>query len=93
MIASSWTNPAESERNRRWTRRIFNAIAEHVPPAVYMNDMDQDYGDERVRQAYGENYPRLVAIKRTYRYPTNFFRANRNISQRLTPRRRGRNAA
>jgi hypothetical protein len=78
VIASSWTNPAESERNRRWTGELFHAIEEHVPPAVYVNDMDQDFGDERVRQAYGENYSRLVAIKRTYD-PTNFFRANRNI--------------
>jgi FAD/FMN-containing dehydrogenase len=78
VIASSWTDPTESERNRRWTGELFRAIDQHVPRAVYVNDLDQDDGDERVRQAYGENYPRLVAIKQKYD-PTNFFRANRNI--------------
>ena len=35
-------------------------------------------GEDRVRDAYGENYARLVALKNKYD-PTNFFRLNQNI--------------
>ena len=45
---------------------------------VYVNDMGHDEGSERVRSAYGENYPRLATIKAQYD-PTNFFRMNQNI--------------
>ena len=37
-----------------------------------------DEGIRRVRAAYGENYSRLVALKRTFD-PGNLFRANQNI--------------
>ena len=34
---------------------------------------------DRVREAYGRNYERLVAIKAAYD-PTNFFRSNQNVA-------------
>jgi FAD/FMN-containing dehydrogenase len=59
-----------------------------VPAAFYVNDLDQDEGTERVKEAYGENYPRLVEIKRKYD-PTNFFRVNRNIRPAPEPQPAG----
>ena len=35
-------------------------------------------GEQRVREAYGPNYERLVTLKNKYD-PTNFFRLNANI--------------
>jgi len=44
---------------------------------AYINFMMEE-GEERIRATYGENYERLVAIKKKYD-PTNFFRVNQNI--------------
>jgi hypothetical protein len=35
-------------------------------------------GEQRVREAYGQNYERLVALKQKHD-PINFFRINQNI--------------
>jgi FAD/FMN-containing dehydrogenase len=45
---------------------------------VYVNDPGDDDGTERVRNAYGTNYARLVELKNKYD-PTNLFRLNQNI--------------
>jgi FAD/FMN-containing dehydrogenase len=44
---------------------------------VYANNLG-DEGTDRVHAAYGENYPRLVALKNKYD-PANFFRLNQNV--------------
>ena len=78
VIASSWTEPTESERNISWTRELFQAIERHVPRGVYVNDLDRDEGGDRVRHAYGDNFAKLLAMKQKYD-PTNLFRVNQNI--------------
>ena len=77
VIIANWTDPAHHERNTTWARDLFAAVQSQVSRAAYVNFLDRDDG-ERVRAAYGENYDRLVAVKRTYD-PTNFFRMNQNI--------------
>jgi FAD/FMN-containing dehydrogenase len=47
---------------------------------VYVNDLGDEEA-ERVRDAYGGNYARLLALKKRYD-PTNFFRMNQNIDPR-----------
>lgn len=78
VILSSWTDPAETDRNIAWTRELYAAIRPHAPSGVYVNDLDGDEGQQRVREAYGANYDRLVALKTQFD-PTNFFRMNNNI--------------
>lgn len=50
----------------------------HLEDAVYVNNLG-DEGADRVQSAYGDNYPRLTAIKQAYD-PENLFRANQNIA-------------
>ena len=65
--------------NIRWTREFYEAVRPQLPGGVYVNDLVVDEGEACVREAYGENYPRLAAIKAKYD-PTNFFRQNQNIT-------------
>jgi FAD/FMN-containing dehydrogenase len=52
-------------------------MARHATGGVYVNLLGTDEGD-RVRSAYGDNYERLVEIKRRWD-PDNVFRGNHNI--------------
>jgi FAD/FMN-containing dehydrogenase len=77
LIGSQWSEATDSDRNLQWTRALFEAMRPHLEAAVYVNNLG-DEGPGRVQAAYGENYPRLAAVKRTYD-PDNLFRANQNI--------------
>ncbi len=77
LIGSQWSNATDSDRNVQWTRALFEAMEPHLEESVYVNNLG-DEGPLRVQAAYGENYPRLATLKRTYD-PANFFRANQNI--------------
>jgi FAD/FMN-containing dehydrogenase len=77
LILSQWADPSDSEENIRWTRALFEAMEPFFEEGVYVNNLGEE-GEERVREAYGENYGRLVALKDKYD-PTNIFRLNQNI--------------
>jgi FAD/FMN-containing dehydrogenase len=77
LILSQWADPAESERNVEWTRSLFGAMEPFFEGGVYVNNLG-DEGEDRVREAYGANYERLLALKGKYD-PTNLFRLNQNI--------------
>lgn len=83
IILSSWIDPRDSESNIRWTRELFGAVQTHVRRAVYVNMLDRDEGEQRVHDAYGENYERLLNLKAKYD-PTNFFRLNQNITSEVS---------
>jgi len=78
VILSAWTDPEETDRNIRWTRDLFHSAEPHLSGRTYVNDLDRDEGDERVRGAYGQNYERLITLKAKYD-PANFFSLNQNI--------------
>jgi hypothetical protein len=77
LIQSQWSDATDSDRNVQWTRALFEAMEPHLEESVYVNNLG-DEGPGRVRAAYGRNFPRLAALKRTYD-PSNLFRANQNI--------------
>jgi len=78
VILSAWEDPAASDRNVAWTRTLYEELSPHLSSGVYVNDLDRDETEERVRSAYGVNYERLGALKTRFD-PTNFFRLNNNI--------------
>jgi FAD/FMN-containing dehydrogenase len=78
VTISVWDDPAETERNVQWTRDLYEAIDPYLSRGVYVNVLDSDEGFARVKAAYGENYDRLLALKRQYD-PMNLFRMNHNI--------------
>jgi FAD/FMN-containing dehydrogenase len=77
LILSQWPDPADSPQNIAWTRELFDAISPFFATGVYVNNLGEE-GEERVRQAYGRNYERLLALKTKYD-PTNLFQHNQNI--------------
>jgi hypothetical protein len=77
LILSQWSDATDTDRNVEWTRALFQAMQPHLEESVYVNNLG-DEGPTRVQAAYGANYPRLAALKRTYD-PDNLFRANQNI--------------
>jgi hypothetical protein len=83
LILSQWSEATDSDRNLQWTRALFEAMRPHLEASVYVNNLGNE-GPGRVRAAYGENYPRLAALKRAYD-PDNLFRANQNIDPSTDP--------
>ena len=77
VLAGEWLDPAEDEANIAWVRSTFEAVAPYTADAVYVQLPDADEPD-RVRAAYGPNWERLVALKRTWD-PDNVFHLNQNI--------------
>jgi FAD/FMN-containing dehydrogenase len=51
---------------------------EPLTNGFYVNELAHDDPAHRVRGTYGDNYPRLLALKKQYD-PTNLFRMNANI--------------
>lgn len=76
-IDGAWTDPSLTERSIRWTREYWEALRPYAARGAYVNFLG-DEGHDRVKEAYGPHYERLVAVKRKYD-PQNLFRMNQNI--------------
>ncbi|HEU0247363.1 MAG TPA: FAD-binding oxidoreductase [Gaiellaceae bacterium] len=77
-VYALWGDPADTEDNVAWTRETWDAIQPYASGGVYVNDLSEDEGDDRVRLAYGPNYDRLAQIKGIYD-PDNVFSLNANV--------------
>ena len=58
---------------------MWTAIQPFTAGGVYVNELGEDEGSDRVRLAYGANYERLPQIKARYD-PDNMFCLNANIT-------------
>ena len=73
LISSAWAEPADSERNIRWTREFYAAMEPQRAPAIYINYMYlSDEGEGRAREVYGQHAERLAELKAKYD-PANVF--------------------
>jgi FAD/FMN-containing dehydrogenase len=77
---STWTDASQNERNISWARELVAAMRPFSQGGLYLNF--PGFGEEKegmLRDAYGKNYERLVALKKQYD-PGNLFRMNLNIA-------------
>jgi FAD/FMN-containing dehydrogenase len=65
------------ERNKEWARSSWTRL-EPLTHGRYVNYASGDDRDSHLSAAFGDNYPRLAALKKQYD-PTNLFRLNANI--------------
>jgi FAD/FMN-containing dehydrogenase len=78
-IYSLWTDPSQNDRNIAWVRQTWTGVQSFVSGGVYVNELGEDDGLDRVEMAFGLNYDRLQRIKARYD-PNNVFRLNANIA-------------
>jgi FAD/FMN-containing dehydrogenase len=71
--------PANAAAITDWTKRYWEALHPYSAGGAYVNFLMHDEGGDRVKATYGDNYDRLVEVKRRYD-PDNLFRVNQNIA-------------
>ncbi len=78
VIAGIDGDPANKEKITKWTKDYWEALHPYSAGGAYVNMMMDDEGQERMKAAYRDNYPRLAQIKKKYD-PANLFHINQNI--------------
>ena len=73
-------DPANNARLTQWAKDYWLALHPFSAGGGYVNMM-MDEGEDTVKAAYRDNYPRLAEVKRKYD-PGNLFRVNQNIKPR-----------
>ena len=77
LIIAQWTDSSQNEACIGWARETYARLLQYSDGGVYSNYMDDDE-TARLGKAYGDNLPRLQALKNTYD-PDNIFHLNQNI--------------
>jgi FAD binding domain/Berberine and berberine like len=77
LFLGGWDDPQANDANVAWVRGLWERSRPLASAGVYVNYLGTE-GDERIHDAYGHNYARLVSVKQQYD-PQNFFRLNQNI--------------
>ena len=78
-IYSLWTDATLNTPNIAWVRETWSRMEPFIAGGVYVNELGEDEGADRVQVAYGKNYERLARIKAKYD-PANLFCLNANIA-------------
>lgn len=85
LVHPATDNSADCATMIEWARKCWTEVKPFAERAVYVNALEDavEEGEARVREAYGVNYDRLVALKNRYD-PANLFRLNSNITPHKT---------
>jgi len=75
-VWAAWDKASESDRDVVAVRGFWRALQPYTSGYYVNTDIPDD--EKRLRETYGDNYPRLVQLKNKYD-PTNLFRLNANI--------------
>jgi FAD/FMN-containing dehydrogenase len=70
-------DPANNPKMIQWARDYWEALHPYSAGGAYINMMMEE-GEERIKAAYRDNYPKLAAVKAKYD-PNNLFHVNQNI--------------
>jgi FAD/FMN-containing dehydrogenase len=78
-VEANWEDAQDDEANIAWVRECVADMRRFSGGGAYLNFAGfLEEGDQLIREAFGENHKRLVALKNEYD-PTNLFRLNQNI--------------
>jgi FAD/FMN-containing dehydrogenase len=77
-VHGRWDTARDDTACVRWARDFFRDTTPFALGSVYVNFLTEDE-PERIAEAYGGNYDRLVKVKTRYD-PQNLFRSNQNIA-------------
>jgi hypothetical protein len=76
---ANWEDEADDEANISWVRDLIADMQPFSDGSRYLNFAGfQEEGDDMMRDAFGEQYSRLAALKARYD-PDNFFSLNQNV--------------
>lgn len=76
-IFPGWNDQEDDKKNIQWAKDFHQAIKSETNGGVYVNLLSHDE-DNRIKAAYGNNFERLVQVKKKWD-PQNLFRMNHNI--------------
>jgi FAD/FMN-containing dehydrogenase len=78
-VDAIWDDPADTDKVLTYSRAFLAEMEPYSPGGLYLNFAGLgEEGESLVKDGYGENYKRLVALKNQYD-PGNMFRLNQNI--------------
>lgn len=77
VILGADPDPANTGILKDWAKTYWSALHPFSAGGAYINFI-MDEGEDQVKQTYGDNYLKLVAVKTKYD-PDNLFRVNQNI--------------
>jgi len=80
-ITASWESPEDDQENIEWARSAWQDMRQFSTGGTYLNFLTEEEVGNRLQDAWGKNYDRLVEIKTKWD-PENFFRMNKNIPPR-----------